>query len=146
MGKNKFYQPEISFLKQQLPPPNFKSFNKALNKKILFPFPLAGMKNSLKKHFQLTVKLFSQPGISDKWKKLFFTSQKNSFYQEQRSFSLKIGLHVWIMVSIRKNQIFKKITFFLVKEIKENPILKTILNPANRNGFQGFLSASGNHY
>ena len=71
---------KISFHKQELPPPNFKSFKKTLNKKILFPFPLAGMKNSLKKHFHLTEKLFLQPGISDKWKKLFFTSQKNSFY------------------------------------------------------------------
>ena len=104
--KISFTNQKISFHKQELLAPNFKTFNKVLNNKILFPFPLAGMKNSLKKHFQLTVKLFSQPGISDKWKKLFFTSQKNSFYQEQRSFSLKIGLHVWIMVSIRKNQIF----------------------------------------
>ena len=71
---------KISFHKQELTPPNFKGFKKALNKKILFPFPPAGMKNSLKKHFHLTEKLFSQPGISGKWKKLFFTSQKNSFY------------------------------------------------------------------
>ena len=99
---------KISFHKQELPAPNFKSFNKALNKNMLFPFPLAGMKNSLKKHFDLTEKLFSQQGISDKWKKLFFTSQKKIFYQEQKSFSLKIGPQVWIMVSTRINQIFKK--------------------------------------
>ena len=70
MGKNKFYQ-KISFRKEELPPSNFKSFNKALNKKILFLFPLAGIKNSLKKkRFHLTEKLFSQAGISVKWKKL----------------------------------------------------------------------------
>ena len=47
-------------------------------------------------------KLFSQPGMSGKWKKLFFTSQKNNFYFERISFSLEIGLHDSIMVSIAK--------------------------------------------
>ena len=80
MGKISLTSHKISFQKQDSTPPNFKSFSKAPNKKILFPFPLAGMKNSLKKRFPLTEKLFSQPGISDKSKKLFFTSQKTSFF------------------------------------------------------------------
>ena len=57
---------KISFHKQELPLPGFKGFNKTLNKKRRFLFLLAGMKNSLKKHFHLTEKLFSQSGISDK--------------------------------------------------------------------------------
>ena len=76
MGKISLTSHKISFQKQDSPPPNFKSFSKALNKKILFPFPLAGMKNSLKKHFPLTEKLFSQPGISDKSKKRFSLARK----------------------------------------------------------------------
>ena len=51
-----------------MPPPNFKSFNKALEKNILssqriensFTFPLDG-----NLRFRLTEKLFSQPGMSD---------------------------------------------------------------------------------
>ena len=95
---------KIGFHKQELPPANFKSFNKALKKNSFHqtenPCPLAGMKNSLKNMFPLDEKkLFPQPRISDKWKTLFFTSQKNSFFQEQRSFALKISFHVSIMVS-----------------------------------------------
>ena len=71
MGKISSASQKISFHKQKLTPPNFKSFNKALNKKILFPpdrkfvLSLAGMKNSLKIRFHLTEKLFSRPGISE---------------------------------------------------------------------------------
>ena len=42
-------------------------------------FPLAGIKNSIKKRFPWE-KLFSLPEISDKWKKRFFASEKSSFY------------------------------------------------------------------
>ena len=52
-----------SFQKQDLPPPNFKSFNKAM-KKYSFGYtenlcPLAGMKNLLKNTFQLDGKAVS---------------------------------------------------------------------------------------
>ena len=47
-------------------------------------------------------KLFLQEGISEKREKMFFTIQKNGSYQEQRSFYLKNGLHVSIMVSTSK--------------------------------------------
>ena len=51
-----------------MPPPNFKSFNKALGKNILsslwtensFTFPLDG-----NLRFRVTEKLFSQSGMSD---------------------------------------------------------------------------------
>ena len=56
-------------------------------------------------------KLFSQPGMSGKWKKLFFTSQKNNFYFERISFSLEIGLHDSIMVSIAKKLWIKEYYF-----------------------------------
>ena len=64
---------------QEFPSPNFKSFNKALNKKILFPLDRISVSTSrneefVKKTFPLMEKLFSQPGISDKWEKLLFTS------------------------------------------------------------------------
>ena len=70
MGKISSTSQKISLRKQKLPPPNLKSFNMALNKKILFLFPLAGMKNSLKKRFHLTEKLFSKAGKSAKWREL----------------------------------------------------------------------------
>ena len=78
MRKNQFPQAGIAT-------PNFKSFNKALNEKILFPLDRKSVSTSrneefVKNSFHLTKKLFSQPGIFEKWKKLFLTSQKNSFY------------------------------------------------------------------
>ena len=132
---------------------NFKSFNKALNKKILFPLDGKSVSTSrnedfVKKRFHLTEKLFSQAGISDKWKKLSFNSQKNSFYSEQRSFSLKIGLHVSIMVSTSKKPGWKntisprqerilQLLFLLMEtviEIRKNQFLK---NNFPGNGISG---------
>ena len=91
MGKINFYQPknqfpraEIRFLLKRLLPSNFKIFNRAWNKIKLFlldrknSFPLARMKNSSKNRMPRE-KLFSLPGISDKWKKQFFTSMKKQF-------------------------------------------------------------------
>ena len=71
MGKISSTIQKISFHKQELPPPNFKSFHKALNKNILFPLDKKSVSTSqnrefVKKPFDLTEKLFSQPGISDK--------------------------------------------------------------------------------
>ena len=89
------YRQKISFHKQELPPTNFKSFNKALNKKYSFhqtenPFALAGMKHSLKKTFPFDGKSsFHSHEYLINEKKLFFTSQKNSFYEEQRKFFFK---------------------------------------------------------
>ena len=82
--KNQFPRAEIRFLLKRLLPPNFKIFSRALNKIILFLldinlFPLAGMRNLLEERFPWE-KLFSLPVISEKWKKRFFTSQKNSFF------------------------------------------------------------------
>ena len=65
------------------------------------------------KNFHLWDKLFSQPEIPDKWEELLFNSQKNRFYSEQWSFSLKIDLHlVSIMASTSRN----------ILEILENTI------------------------
>ena len=55
-----------------------------MNKTILFPLNRKFVSTSwnekfVKKRFPWE-KLFSPPGISEKWKKRFFTSQKNSFY------------------------------------------------------------------
>ena len=70
--------------------------------------------------------------------KTIFTSQKNIFYWEQRSYSLKIGLHASIMVSTSKKLWIKntisprqgrilQLLFLLVEtiiEIKKNDIFK----------------------
>ena len=58
MGKIVSTSQKFSFHKQDLPPLNFKIFNKALEKKTLFhqtanPSPLAGMENLLKNTFPL---------------------------------------------------------------------------------------------
>ena len=42
---------KISFHKQELPPPNFKSFNKALNKKILFQLETKSVSTSRSEEF-----------------------------------------------------------------------------------------------
>ena len=66
------------------------------------------------------------------------TTQKNSFYLEQRSFSLKIGLHVLIIVSTSKKlwikenysprrEKIKQVLFLPVEiiiEIRNNQIFK----------------------
>ena len=61
---------KISFYKQELPAPIFKSFKKALNKKLLFPLDRKSVsirRNNkfVKKTFPFDEKLFSQAGISD---------------------------------------------------------------------------------
>ena len=74
--ENQFPRAEISFiLKKKLLPSNFKNFNKTLNERILFPLNQKSVSTRWKEE-----NLFSQPGISDKWTKLFFTRQKNNFY------------------------------------------------------------------
>ena len=74
-------------------------------------FPLAGMKNLLKKRF-LQEKL---PGISDKQKSGFSVARKNSFYQEQWSFSVKIGCCIIsvMFTTSKKNTIILKNTISL---------------------------------
>ena len=89
MGKNKFCQPENQFPQAETATHEFKSFNKTLNKEILFPFPLAGMKNSLRKRFHLTEKLFSQPGISDKQKKTLFQQPEKQLLLGAKKFFIK---------------------------------------------------------
>ena len=129
---------------KRLLPQNFKLFNRALNKTLLFllnrKFASTSRNEELVKNLFPWEKLFSLPGISDKWKKRFFTSQKNSFYQEKWSFSVKIGFHIIsIMVTTsKKNTIILKNTispiqkrfysFFLlvetIIETRKNPIFK----------------------
>ena len=84
MGKINFY---ISMFPQgEIITSEFQKLQQSLGKKYCFQwtensftFPLD---KSLRSH--LTEKLFSQPGITDKLQKPLFTSQKNSFYWEQR--------------------------------------------------------------
>ena len=86
-----------------MPPPNFKSFNKALNNKILFPFPLAVMKKNVKNTFRLDQKTL--------YIKEYQTNQKNCFWLARNTVSttgvktlfLKVRLHALIMVSTSKN-------------------------------------------
>ena len=64
--------------------PEFQNLQQSSEKTILFlywtenSFSLAGMKNSLKKCFPWE-KLFSLPGISDKWKKTAFHQREKQF-------------------------------------------------------------------
>ena len=83
-----------------LPPPNFKSFNKALNKKLLFLFPLAGMKNSLKKTFPLDRKtVFTGRNICQIEKAV---ARKTVPTKSKEVFLKKIVIHVLIMVCTSK--------------------------------------------
>ena len=93
---------KISFHKQKLPPSNFKSFNKALNKKILFPLDRKSVSTSLneefakKNTFSLDQETVFKARISEK------PPEKYCFSLARKSFSLKIGLYVLIMVSASK--------------------------------------------
>ena len=91
-----------------MPPPNSKIFNRALNKTILFLTSwneefVKKKRFPWKKHFLL-------PGISNKWKKRFFTSQKNGFYKEPWRFSVKIGFCIIsiMLTTSKKNTIILK--------------------------------------
>ena len=70
------------FLLKKLPPPNFKNFNKTLNKGMLFQLdkksvPLAGIKNSLKNTFPLDGKtVLTARNISQMEKKKFSLARK----------------------------------------------------------------------
>ena len=61
-------------LKKMLLHLNFKNFSKTLNERILIPLDRKSVSTSWKEE-----NLFSQPRISDKWTKLFFTRQRNDF-------------------------------------------------------------------
>ena len=69
------------------------------------------MKNSLKNTFP-NDKLFSQSGISYKWKNLFLTSQKNSFFYEQRGFSLKIAFRIVSIMVFTSKKLKTKENYF----------------------------------
>ena len=89
--KNQFPQAGTRFLSQTLLPLNFENFNKALNKRILFP--LAGMKNLLKNVSTWRNEKFVKKYVPSSRKDCFHsqeyltnrenrfsTSQKNSLY------------------------------------------------------------------
>ena len=61
-------------LKKMLLHLNFENFSKTLNERILIPLDRKSVSTSWKEG-----NLFSQPRISDKWTKLFFTRQRNDF-------------------------------------------------------------------
>ena len=110
--KIQFPQVEIRFLLKGVLRPNFKFFNEALlNKTLLFlldrKFVLTSQNEEfVKKTFLFEGKLFSLTGVYDKWEKRFFTCQKNSFFQEQCSFSVKIDFRIIsIMAFISKKNI-----------------------------------------
>ena len=97
MGKKTSTSQNISVHKQELPLPNFKSFNKALNKKSFTrqKIPSTRHEEFVKKRFHLTEKLFSQE---------YLTNGKNCFSLARKTFSTRskeffLGLHVSKMVS-----------------------------------------------
>ena len=61
-------------LKKMLLHLNFENFSKTLNERILIPLDRKSVSTNWKEG-----NLFSQPRISDKWTKLFFTRQRNDF-------------------------------------------------------------------
>ena len=114
-------------------PPTSKTFNKALNKTILLLLERKfvstdGNKKFVKKKFSLGRNCFSLSGITNKWKKRFFTSQKKSFYLKQWSFSVKIGFRILsIMVTTsKKNTVTLKNTI----SHRQKRILKLLLKLA----------------
>ena len=77
MGKNNFYQLENQFLKVEIATSEFQKLQQSSEKKLFFCYtenwcPLAGMKKKFVKKIRIQLT-----------EKLFFTSQKSSFYQEQ---------------------------------------------------------------
>ena len=85
-------------------------------------------------------------------KKFFFKNWPprfdNGFHQQKTQNTISprqerilqlLFLLVETIIKIRKNQILKKITFFLVMEIRGIQFLKINLIPANGNGFRAFF-------
>ena len=95
-GKNNFCQ-----LQNQFPQARIKKILLLLHRK---PVPTSQSEEFIKKYVSTCRKscFHSQEYLANR-KKLFFTSQKDSFFQEQGCFSLKIGLQASIMVSTSKN-------------------------------------------
>ena len=87
MGKNKFYKPENQFPQAGIVTPKFQKLQKSY-KKILFSLDRNSVFASLNKEFvkknidTLRKNCFYSQDYLAKWKRLFFSSQKNSFYQE----------------------------------------------------------------
>ena len=76
LPKNQFPRVEIRFLLKRLLPPNFKIFSRTLNKTVLFlldrKFVFTSQNEEFVKKKFPWKKLFSLPGISDKWEKAVF--------------------------------------------------------------------------
>ena len=106
--KNQFPQAEIRFLLKRLLPPNFKIFNRALNKTILFlldrKFVFTSRNEEFVKKLSPQEKQFWLPGISDKWKKTLFHQPEKQFPQGAMKFFCKIGFRIIsIMVTTSKD-------------------------------------------
>ena len=75
---------------QEFPSPNFKSFNKALNKKILFPLDRKYVSTSRNEEiinkipFHLTERLCLQPGLAKKWEKNCFSLARKTVYTRSK--------------------------------------------------------------
>ena len=90
-------------------PPNS---NRAPNKTILFLLDRKFVSACRNEKFAFPrEKLFSLPGISHKWKKRFYSIQKNIFYQEQWRLFVKVGFRIIIIMvtTSKKNTILAKI-------------------------------------
>ena len=86
-------------------PPNS---NRAPNKTILFLLDRKFVSACRNEKFAFPrEKLFSLPGISHKWKKRFYSIQKNIFYQEQWRLFVKVGFRIIIIMvtTSKKNTI-----------------------------------------
>ena len=110
-------------------PPNFKIFNRALNKIIVFllewKFVSTSRKeDSLKKRFPWE-KLFSLPGISDKWKKKVFHEPEKQFLLAAMEFFCNNWLWlISIMVTISKKNIILLYYYIILLLF---PLVETIL-------------------
>ena len=108
-GKNTFCQLQNLFPQARIATSEFQKLQQSSEKKILLllhrkPVSTSQNEEFIKKYVSNCRKncFHSQEYLANR-KKLFFPSQKDSFYQEQRCFSLKIGLQASIMVSTSKN-------------------------------------------
>ena len=79
---------KISFHKQELPPPNFKSFNKALNKKIFFPLDRKSFSTSRNEEFVKNT--FPFDGKTVFTARNIWKMEKTVFHQPEKQFLLGI--------------------------------------------------------
>ena len=142
--KNQFPRAEIRFLLKRLLPPNFKIFKRALNKTILFLLDRKFVSTSRNEKRFTWEKPFSLPGISDKWKKPFFTSQKKFLLGAMKFFCKNWFPHNFNKDYHQEKEYYNNKEYYFTWTEKD--FTAFVSASENYYGFQSFLSACGKHY